>query len=199
HAALERSGVASLASEQRACRRCVIRLQEAMQPLLRGGGARVEGERDICGAGDGVGFASRDAGGLADARAVLDEELDVGAGREPGVEAGGLAQGRRPTAADPDWWTTGTMWLRLHGDVVEREVLAAEADVIAAPQRSTDLERLEKAPDATLEWHADGLELLPDGRGVRGNADAEDHAALGDAIQRADDVGYHHRSAERGE
>src|SRR5262249_7869147 len=96
-----------------------------------------------------------------------------------------------------DWWTTGSMRLRLYGDVMEREVLAAEADVIAAPQRSTDLERLEKAPDATLERHADGLELLPDGWRVCRNADAEDHAALGDAVQRADDVGEHHRIAQR--
>src|SRR5438034_5743227 len=130
---------------------------------------------------------------------VLGEELDAGAGWKPRVEPGGLAERRGATAADPDRRATGTMRLRLHGDVVEREVLAAEADVVTGPQRATDLEHLEESSDPTLERHADGLELLPDGRRVGRNADAQDHAALGHSVERADDMGQHDGIAQRGQ
>src|SRR5438067_835435 len=86
---------------------------------------------------------------------------------------------------------------RLHRGVVEREVLAGERHVIAAPQRATDRERLEKAPDATLPRHAGGGEFLADRRRVGGDADAEDDAALGDAVERADDVRKHDGIAQR--
>src|SRR5207245_1725500 len=139
------------------------------------------------------------AAGRAKLRKILREELDAGAGWKPRVEPGGLTERRRAATADPDRWATGTMWLRLDGDVVEREVLAAEADVVAGPQRATDLEHLEESSDPTLEWHADGLELLPDGRCVGRNADAQDHTALGHTVERADDVGQHDGIAQRGQ
>src|SRR5439155_18280570 len=78
--------------------------------------------------------------------------------------------------------------LRLHRDVVEREVLAAEAHVVPPPERLTDLDRLEESPDAPLERNAGGRELFADRRIVGGEADAEDDAALRGAVERADDV-----------
>src|SRR5262249_6015122 len=119
------------------------------------------------------------------------KERRGGAARTPGVDPGSVRERRRATAADPDRGPTGTMRLRLDGDVVEREVLAAEADVVAAPQRAADLEHLEESSDPTLERHADGLEFLPDGRRVGRDADAQDHTALRHTVERADDVGQH--------
>src|SRR5439155_1125264 len=199
HAAVDRPRVAGLASQQRARRRRVVRLEEAMQPLFRGGGIGVQRERDVRRTGHVLGLASRGAGGRANLRKMLGEELDAGAGWKPRVEPGGLTERRRAATADPDRWATGTMWLRLDGDIVEREVLAAEADVVAGPQRATDLEHLEESSDPTLEWHADGLELLPDGRCVGRNADAHDHAPLGHTVERAGDVGQHGGVARRGD
>src|SRR5205807_8677600 len=126
--------------------------------------------------------------GCPNTREVLGEELDAGAGGKPRVEARRLAQRRRPAATDPDRRPTGARRLRLHGDVVEREVLAVKPDVVAAPEGAADLERLEKAAHAAVPRHAGGGELLPDRGRVGGDGDAEDDAALGHAIERADHV-----------
>src|SRR4029453_7824299 len=103
-----------------------------------------------------------------------------------------------PRAADPDGRSAAPVWLRLHRDVVEREMLAVEADPVPAPERAADLEHLEEASDAGVPGHACGGELLADGRGIGGDADPEDHAALGDAVERADDLGEHHGVAQGG-
>src|SRR5439155_327445 len=141
----------------------------------------IERERDIRGACHRVGRPARGARGRLHARKLLGEELDVGARGEPRVEARRLAQGCRPAAADPDGRASGLLRLRLHRDVLEREVLAAEADVIAAPQRPTDLERLEEPADAALERNTRRRELSADGRIVGGEAHPEDDPAFGRA------------------
>jgi hypothetical protein len=91
------------------------------------------------------------------------------------------------------------MGLGLHRDVVEREVLAGEADVIAAPEGLADLDRLEESPHAPIERHAGGCEFLADRRIVRGEAHAEDDAPFGGAIERADDVREHDGIAQGGQ
>ena len=89
------------------------------------------------------------------------------------------------------------MGLRLHRDVLQREVLAAEAHVVALPQRLTDLDRLEESPDPPLEGNARGRELFADRRIIGGEADSEDDTPLGGAVERADDVGQDDRIAQR--
>ena len=128
---------------------------------------------------------------------MLGEELHVGPGREPGVEPCGFAQRRGAAAADPERRATRPLGLGLHRDVLEREVLAAEAHVVPPPQGLTDLERLQEPPDATLEGNARGGELLADRRIVGGDADPEDDATLGGAVEGADDVRQHDRVAQR--
>src|SRR5262249_56370978 len=91
----------------------------------------------------------------------------------------------------------GAVRLRLDGDVVESEVLAREADPVARPERATDLEDLEETSDPALERHAHRGELATNGRRVGGDADTEDDAPFGRAIQRADDVGEHDGLAQR--
>ncbi len=76
---------------------------------------------------------------------------------------------------------------------------AREADAVLPPQRATDRQRLEESPHATGEGNAHGLELLADGRRVGGDAHAENHAPLGDAVKSADDVGEHDRIAQGGQ
>src|SRR5206468_1248042 len=77
HAAVDRPRVTGLASQQRARRRRVVRLEEAMQPLLRGGGIGVQRERDVRRAGHVLGLSSGGAGGRANLRKMLGEELDA--------------------------------------------------------------------------------------------------------------------------
>src|SRR4029453_13027531 len=103
------------------------------------------------------------------------EVLHAGPGREPGVEARRLAKRGRAAASDPDGWAAGTGRLGLDGDAVEGEVLAAERDIVAAPKRAADLQRLEEAAHASLERHAHRGEFLPDGRRIGGDTHPEDH------------------------
>ena len=196
-AALDRPRVRRLAGQDRPRRRRVVRLEKRVEPLLGGRAVRIERQGNVRRAGHRVGRAPGGARRLLYAREVLGEELHAGPGREPRVEARRLAQRRRSAAADPDRRAARPVGLGLHRHVVEREVLALKAHVIATPERLTDLERLEKAADPPLEGHAGGGELLADRRIVGGEADAQDDAALRRAIERADDMGQHHRIAQR--
>src|SRR5207302_3631512 len=108
----------------------------------------------------GVGGASRGPGGRLHAGEVVGEEADARAGGEPGVEARGLAQGGGPAAADPDRRAAGPMRLRLHRDVLEREVLAAEAGAVLPPQGAADLDRPQEASDAAAPRQAPRPEPL---------------------------------------
>ncbi len=54
HAALDGPGVARLAGQDRARGRRVVRLEEAVQPLLGRGRAGIEGQGDVRGTRDGV-------------------------------------------------------------------------------------------------------------------------------------------------
>ena len=157
-AALDRPGVAGLTGADHARRCRIVRLEEAVQPLLRGGGAGIEGQGDVGRTGDGVGRATRRARRLDDLGPVLAEELDAGAGGEPSVEPRGLAQRGGSAAADPDRRVASPVRLGLHGDVVQGEVRAAEAHAVLAPQGAADRERLEESPHAARERHAHGLE-----------------------------------------
>ena len=170
-----------------------------MQPPLGGRGVIVQPQRDVCRTADGAAVPSRRARRRPDLRQALGEERGARPRREPRIPARGLAQRRRAAATDPDRRTTRAMRLGLHRDVVQREMLAAEAHAVAGPQRATDLQRLEEAADAALPRHADGGELPADRRRVGGDADAEDHAALRHAVERADDVRQRHGIAQRGQ
>jgi hypothetical protein len=75
-------------------------------------------------------------------------------------------------------------------------VPATAADAVAAPQCTTDRERLEKPPDPAVERHACRLKLLADCRHVAGDADAENEAPLDNAVEGTDDVGEHNRVAQ---
>ena len=188
-AALDGAGVGRLAGHDGAGRRGVVGLEEAVEPLLGGGGIRVEGEGDVGRARHRVRLPARRAGGRLDLREVLGEELHAGPGGEPGVEARRFAEGNGPAAPDPDGRPARAMGLGVHGDVLEGEVLAVEAHAVAAPQGLADLQDLQEAADAPLEGNADVLELLADGRGVARDANAEDDPALRDAVERGHDLG----------
>src|SRR5438445_422120 len=194
-ATLDRARVGRLAGQDGPRRRRVVRFEEVRQPLLGGGSVRVERQRDVRRAGHGARRAPRGPRRVLHAGEVLGEELDAGAGGKPRVETRSHAQRRRPAAADPDRRAARPLRLGLHRDVLQREVLAAEAHVVAPPERLTDLDRLEESSDPVLEGNAGGGELLADRRVVGGEADPEDDAPIGHAVERADDVRQHHRVA----
>src|SRR5262245_15726069 len=198
-APFDRPGVRRLARHDGLRRRGVVRLEKARETLLGGGAVRVERQRDVRRARHRAEWSpGRTRSGL-DAGKVLREELDAGPRRKPCVEARGDSERRGSATADPDRRAARTMGLGLHRDVVEREVFAGEAHVIAAPERLADLDRLEESPYPPIERHAGGGEFLADRRIVRGEAHAEDDAAFGGAIERADDVREHDGIAQGGQ
>src|SRR5258705_7569650 len=69
----------------------------------------------------------------------------------------------------------------------------------APPERLADRDRLEESPDPSLEGHAGGGEFLANRRIVGGEAHAENDAALGGAVERADDVREHDGIAQGGQ
>src|SRR5690349_23184560 len=126
-AALDRSGVRGLARHDRLRGCCVVLLEELVQSRLGATAVGMQRERYVGATGHGAGRTTGLARGRLDARKMLREEFDARAGRKPRVEARGLAERRRSAAADPDRRAALPVGFRLDGDVVEREVLAAEA------------------------------------------------------------------------
>ena len=99
-------------------------------------------------------------------------------------------------SAAPPIQTAGTVW---HGP--ERALLhrpaALPVDRFAGPEGAAKAQAFQHATDALLERDARGFELVADVRHVRGDADAEDDAALGNLVQRRDLVRQYHRVAQR--
>ena len=126
-----------------------------------------------------AGVAAGGGGGLGDGLAGAAEAVErlPDAGVAVGEAAGALEGG---VAAAADENGDGARGLGVHGDVSELIVVAAEGDVVLAPEQLEDLDGFVGAGAAGVDVDAAGLELL----GVlAADADAEDEAAAGELVE----------------
>ena len=178
------AGIGHLLLARLGRRHAVVLLEIGIEFGIRARRIVVDGKRQVHRAGEGRRIPAGGTRRRLNFRPLCRVFLDAGRVGEPAVEvpADPLPR-RRDGASDPDRRSARAMRCRAEHATFDFPA-PVPVDGPARPERTRQRQTFNESADPLLEGNARSLELRAGGRPVGGDADSQDHAALGDAIER---------------